>query len=161
MANYEVMTRRRFFGASGCATAAAAGLLYVDAAQSASESAASTESTVRKYYKLWETNDWGPMDRLLASGFTFTSAAGDDHISKKAFKTQCWDTQIANTQGFDLLHLIANGKSAFVMYLGHTKNNRSFRNVEFVQVADGQVMSIECYFGQANSFPSAVSSKKI
>ena len=160
MAKQESMTRRRFVGAGGCAMAAAAGVFHVDAARSASESAADTESTVRRYYKLWETNDWDPMDRLLARGFTFTSAAGDDHISKRVFKTQCWDTQIGNTQGFDLLQLIASGNSAFVMYLGHTRNNRSFRNVEFLQVANGQVMAIECYFGESNSFPSAVSSKK-
>jgi hypothetical protein len=29
---------------------------------------------------------------LLADNFTFTSAAGDDHISKSTFKAQCWDT---------------------------------------------------------------------
>jgi len=36
----------------------------------------------------------GAFHMLLADNFTFTSAAGDDHISKSAFKTQCWDTQV-------------------------------------------------------------------
>jgi hypothetical protein len=160
MAKYEPMTRRMLFDAGGWVVAAAVGVLYGDAAHSAPKSGLDTEAAVRKYYELWETNDWEPMDRLLAKTFTFTSAAGDDHISKNEFKKQCWDTQIANTKGFDLLQLVAHGNSAFVMYVGHTKNDRSFRNVEFVEVKNGQVMSIECYFGQANSFPSAVSNKK-
>jgi hypothetical protein len=155
----EAMTRRMFFGAGGCAMIAATGVLKADAAHAASGLSPDNEAAVRKYYKLWETNDWGPMDHLLASTFTFTSAAGDDHISKGDFKTQCWDTQIGNTAGFDLLQLIGRGNSAFVMYIGHTKNNRSFRNVDFLQVRDGQLMSIDCYFGQKNSFPSAVSAE--
>ena len=130
--------------------------MKVDAAHAAQGFRPEYEAAVRRYYKLWETNDWGPMDRLLASTFTFTSAAGDDHISKLDFKKTCWDTQIGNTKGFDLLQLIGKGTSAFVMYIGHTKNNRSFRNVEFLRVRDGQLLSIECYFGQQNSFPSAV-----
>jgi hypothetical protein len=156
----EAMTRRNFVGAGGCAIAVAAGLLDAEAAHAASGLAPENEAIVRKYYKLWETNDWDPMDRLLASTFTFTSAAGDDHISKSDFKTTCWDTQIGNTKGFDLLQLIGKGNSAFVMYIGHTKNNRSFRNVEFLQVRDGQLTSIECYFGQKGSFPSAIDAEK-
>jgi hypothetical protein len=154
----EAMTRRMFFGAGSC-TLIAAGVLKADAAHVASGLSPENEAVVRKYYKLWETNDWGPMDQLLASSFTFTSAAGDDHISKSDFKSRCWDTQIGNTQGFDLLQLVGRGNSAFVMYIGHTKNNRSFRNVEFLQVRDGQLISIECYFGQKSSFPSAVSAE--
>ena len=47
----------------------------------------------RRYYKAWEKKDWGPIDVLLAENFTFTSANKDDHISKSAFKTQCWECQ--------------------------------------------------------------------
>ena len=43
---------------------------------------------VRKWYASWEKKDWGPVDSLLADNFTFTSAAGDDHISKSTFKTR-------------------------------------------------------------------------
>jgi len=41
-----------------------------------------------------EKKDQGQFEALMADNFTFTSAAGDDHISKSAFKTQCWDTQV-------------------------------------------------------------------
>jgi len=51
------------------------------------------EEIIRKWYAAWEKKDLGTFDILLADNFTFTSAAGDDHISKSAFKAQCWDTQ--------------------------------------------------------------------
>jgi ketosteroid isomerase-like protein len=44
------------------------------------------EEVVRKWYAAWEKEDWGPVDSLLADNFTFTSAAGDDHISKSTFQ---------------------------------------------------------------------------
>ena len=33
----------------------------------------------------------------MTDNFTFTSAAGDDHISRSTFKTQCWDTQVSSS----------------------------------------------------------------
>ncbi len=56
----------------------------------------------RKWYAGWGQKDWGPLDSLLADDFTFSSAAGDDHISKSAFKKQCWETQINFIGHFDL-----------------------------------------------------------
>jgi hypothetical protein len=44
-----------------------------------------------------------------------------------------------------------------VKYLCHTKNGKSFRNVEYLRIKNGQLESIECYFGAQSSFPSAVS----
>src|SRR5450432_2201979 len=62
-----------------------------------------SEEVVRKWYAAWEKRDWGPVDSLLADDFTFTSAAGDDHISKSTFKTRCWETQIDFIRHFDLI----------------------------------------------------------
>jgi ketosteroid isomerase-like protein len=151
------MSRRMFVGAGTCAIVGAAGILRMNSAQAASCLSPENEATVRKYYKLWETKDWRPFDILLASNFTFTSANDDDHISKSDFKAQCWDTQIDHIKRFDLLQLFGSGNAAFVMYDGFTKENHKFRNVEYMRVQDGKVESIECYFGQKNSFASAVS----
>lgn len=129
----------------------------MDRAQAATCLSPENETTVRKYYKLWETEDWAPFDTLLANDFTFTSANDDDHISKSAFKTQCWETQKDHIQRFDLLQLFGSGNAAFVMYDGFTKKNQKFRNVEFVQVREGKIESIDCYFGHKDSFASAVS----
>ena len=91
------------------------------------------EATVRKYYAAWEKKDWHPLDILLADDFTFTSPV-DDHISKSAFKTGCWDTQIAFIERFDLKRVIGSGNEAFVMYVCHTTNGKTFRNVEYLRL---------------------------
>lgn len=118
------------------------------------------EATIRKWYAAWEQKDWRPVDRLLADNFTFTSAAGDDHISKSAFKKQCWETQINFIEGFDLVRVSGSGNEAFVLYVCRTKNGKSFRNVEYLRLRDDKVEAIECYFGSQSSFPSAVSTGK-
>ena len=115
------------------------------------------EEIIRKWYAAWEKKDLGTFNMLLADDFTFTSAAGDDHISKSAFKTQCWDTQVDFIGHFDLERVITGAGDAFVKYLCHTKNGKSFQNVEYLRIKNGQLESIECYFGAQSSFPSAVS----
>jgi ketosteroid isomerase-like protein len=115
------------------------------------------EELVRKWYAAWEKKDWGPLDSLLADNFTFTSAAGDDHISKSVFKAQCWETQIDFIGHFELERIATGGEDAFVKYLCHNKDGKSFRNVEYLRIKNGQLQSIECYFGAQSSFPSAVS----
>jgi ketosteroid isomerase-like protein len=112
---------------------------------------------VRKWYAAWENKDLGSFDTLLADNFTFSSAAGDDHISKSTFKTRCWDTQVDFIKHFDLERVATGPDDAFVKYLCHTRNGKSFRNVEYLRIKDGKLQSIECYFGAESSFPSAVS----
>jgi len=116
------------------------------------------EEIVRKWYAAWENKDLGTFNALLADNFTFSSAAGDDHISKSAFKSQCWDTQVDFIGHFELERISAGADDAFVKYLCHTKNGKAFRNVEYLRIAGGKLESIECYFGAQSSFPSAVSS---
>ena len=115
------------------------------------------EELVRKWYAAWEQKDWGPVDILLADSFTFTSAAGDDHISKSTFKAQCWGTQINFIKHFDLERIATGAEDAFVKYLCHTTNGKLFRNVEYLRIKNGKLESIECYFSAQSSFPSAVS----
>jgi len=115
------------------------------------------EEIVRKYYAAWVNKDLDTFNALLADNFTFTSAAGDDHISKSTFKSQCWDTQVDFIQHSDLEQISTGEDYAFVKYLCHTKNGKAFRNVEYLRIAGGKLESIECYFGAQSSFPSAVS----
>jgi len=115
------------------------------------------EELVRKWYAAWERKDWGPVDSLLADDFTFTSANNDDHISKSTFKTRCWETQIDFIGHFDLERIATGVEDAFVKYLCHTKDGKSFRNVEYLRIKNGKLESMECYFGAQSSFPSAVS----
>jgi ketosteroid isomerase-like protein len=115
------------------------------------------EEIIRKWYAAWEKKDLVTFNMLLADNFTFTSAAGDDHISKSTFKAQCWDTQVDFIGHFDLERITTGEGDAFVKYLCHTKNGKSFPNVEYLRIKNGQLESIECYFGAQSSFPSAVS----
>ena len=115
------------------------------------------QETIRKWYAAWEKPDWAPVDALLTDDFTFSSAAGDDHIDKSTFKTRCWQSQIGFIQRFDLEQVFGDGNEALVKYLCRTKNGKSFRNVELLTFRDGKIASIECYFGEESSFPSAVS----
>jgi len=115
------------------------------------------EEIVRKWYAAGENKDLVTFNALLADDFTFSSAAGDDHISKSTFKTQCWDTQVNFIQHFDLERVSTGADDAFVKYLCHTKNGKTFRNVEYLRITNGRLESIECYFGAQSSFPSAAS----
>ena len=154
----KIAMSRRCLLATG--TCALVGAMSLPRAASASASAAqnlTNEEILREWYAAWEQKDWGPVDSLLADNFTFSSAAGDDHISKSAFKEQCWKTQINFIKRFDLERVSTGADDAFVKYLCHTTNGKSFRNVEYIRIKNGKLQSIECYFGEQSSFPSAVS----
>jgi ketosteroid isomerase-like protein len=155
------MSRRTLLEAAACALATAGSIPQIASAHAETGSGLSpkTEETIRKYYTAWETKEWHPVDILLADDFTFSSPL-DDHISKSAFKKGCWDTQIAFIERHDLKRVLGTGDEAFVMYVCHTTNGKTFRNVEYLRLKDQQVQAIECYFGAQNNFPSAVSGKK-
>ena len=152
------ISRRKALVAGASALAGAAELMVTANARAATERSATTEEIIRNWYKAWEKKDQGQFETLMADNFTFTSAAGDDHISKSAFKTQCWDTQVNFIDRFDLERMACSSNDGFVKYLCHTKNGKSFRNVEYFQVRNGKVAALECYFGGKSTFPSAVSS---
>lgn len=118
------------------------------------------EQLLRNWYAAWTKTDWAPVDAMMTDDFTFTSAAGDDHISKSTFKSRCWESQIGFIDHSDLEQVFVQGDEALVKYLCHTKNGKSFRNVEYFRFRDGKIAALECYFGEQDSFPSAVSNKK-
>jgi len=151
------VSRRSLLVTGACALVGAASLARPTTVGAMSEENLTNEEIIRKWYGAWERKDLGTFNMLLADNFTFTSAAGDDHISKSTFKTQCWDTQINFIEHFDLERITTGADDAFVKYLCHTKNGKSFRNIEYLRIKNGKLESIECYFGAQSSFPSAVS----
>jgi hypothetical protein len=153
------MSRRTLLGAGACALAAAASIPEIASARAEAGLSPKNEATVRKYYTGWERKDWRAFDILLTDDFTFTSPL-DAHISKSAFKTGCWDTQIAFIGRFDLKQVVGTGNEALVMYVCHTTNDKTFRNVEYLRLKGEQVEAVECYFGGQNSFTSAVAGQK-
>lgn len=151
------VSRRSLLATGACAVAAAVSLPEPESAMALGGQNVINEEVVRRWYAAWEKKDWAPVDSLLADNFTFTSAAGDDHISKSTFKTRCWETQIDFIRHFDLERITTGAEDAFVKYLCHTKDGKSFRNVEYLRIRNRKLESIECYFGAQSSFPSAVS----
>ena len=89
MTRIEV-SRRNLLATGACALAGAVSLSGSASASALGGQVLTNEEVVRQWYAAWEKKDWGPVDNLLADNFTFSSAAGDDHISKSTFKTQCW-----------------------------------------------------------------------
>jgi ketosteroid isomerase-like protein len=118
------------------------------------------QDLLRRWYALWEKTDWAPVDAMLTDDFTFSSAAGDDHISKSTFRKQCWESQLGFIERSELEQVFGSGNEALVKYLCRTKNGKSFRNVEYFRFRDEKIAALECYFGEQNSFPSAVSAGK-
>jgi ketosteroid isomerase-like protein len=155
-----VVSRRRLIEAGACALTGAVSLTGLASASALGEQDSTNEDIIRKWYAAWVNKDLGTFNMLLADNFTFSSAAGDDHISKSRFKAQCWDTQVEFIDHIDLERISASAEDAFVKYLGHTKNGKSFRNVEYFKIKDGKFESLECYFGAQSNFPSAVSGGK-
>lgn len=150
------VSRRKALEAGACALAGAAGLLVTASARAETHPSTTTEEIVRKWYRVWEEKDEAQFEGLMTDNFTFSSAAGDDHISRSTFKTQCWDTQAKLIERSDLERVMTSGNEAFVKYLCHTTNGKSFRNVEYLRLRDGKVEALECYFGGAG-YPSAAS----
>jgi ketosteroid isomerase-like protein len=153
-------SRRNLFAVGAGAVAGTVLLLETSGAHASTMSA--NEALIRRWYGLWKTEkkDWGPYDKILADDFTFTSPTPDDHISKAAFKKNCWETQVNFIQDFDLELVTAKGDEVFAKYLCHTQNGKSFRNVEYFRLRDGKIAALECYFGGNMSFPSSVSAQK-
>ena len=149
------LSRRNLLATGACALVGAVSLPGLASALEGQN--LTNEEIIRKWYAAWEKKDVGTFDSMLADNFTFSSAAGDDHISKATFKTKCWDTQSGFIEHFDLEQIATGADDAFVKYLCHTKNGKSFRNVEYFRIRNGKLESLECYFGAQSSFPSAVS----
>src|ERR1039458_978902 len=96
------VSRRNLLATGACALVGAVSLPGPASASALGGQNLTNEEVARKWYAAWEKKDWGPVDSLLADNFTFTSAAGDDHISKSTFKARCWETQIDFIGHFDL-----------------------------------------------------------
>ena len=97
-----IVSRRNLLATGVCALAGVASLPGSAGATLLGGQNLANEEIVRKWYTAWANKDLDTFNALLADNFTFTSAAGDDHISKSTFKTQCWDTQINFIGHFDL-----------------------------------------------------------
>lgn len=156
----SALSRRTLFEAGSLAIAAAAGIPETASAQAAGGMDPQTEAIIRRHYKAWVDKDWHAEDMLLADDFTFSSAAGDNHIPKSVFKTRCWDTNANDIKRFDLRKVFGSGNEALVLYDCLTMDDKTLSNVEYFQLRGGKIASLMCYFGAPSNYPKAVSARR-
>lgn len=112
------------------------------------------EKIIKNYFDGWVKKDWSLVYGQLAEGFTFTSAAPDDHISVERFKEKCW-TQATYIQRFEFKKIIGDDNEAFAVIHVVTNDNRIIRNVEYFTFSNGKIKSIEVFFGgSGQGFPT-------
>ena len=112
------------------------------------------EKIIRDYFAGWVKKDWQAVASHLAEGFTFTSAAPDDHITIEKFKEKCW-VQADHIERFEFPRIVTNGNEAFAIVHVITKENKIIRNVEYFHFENGKIKSIEVFFGgSGQGFPT-------
>jgi hypothetical protein len=112
------------------------------------------EKIIKDYFEGWVKKDWSMVSAQLGEGFTFTSAAPDDHISIEKFKEKCW-TQAAHIKRFDFVKIIGNENEAFAIVHVITGENNVIRNTEYFNFSNGKIKSIEVFFGgNGQGFPT-------
>jgi hypothetical protein len=112
------------------------------------------EKIIKDYFDGWVKKDWNLVQGQLAEGFTFTSAAPDDHIPIERFKEKCW-VQSTYIQRFEFINIIGNNSAAFAIVHVVTNDNRIIRNTEYFTFDHGKIKSIEVFFGGSGlGFPT-------
>ena len=98
----------------------------------------------RASYNAYVTKDRPAIEALIADEFHFTSPL-DNRIDRATYFARCWPNS-ESIDGFDFVHVVANGERVFVTYEGRRANLR-FRNTEVLTVKGGQLTDVEVYFG--------------
>lgn len=99
----------------------------------------------RAYYRVFQSADRDGMEALLAPGFTFTSP-WDDHIGRDRYFSHCFVHAGEFRFGADM-QVFAQGDDVVVIYGTEGKQGGTFRNAELLRFENGQIASIEVFFG--------------
>ncbi|RYZ49774.1 MAG: nuclear transport factor 2 family protein [Proteobacteria bacterium] len=104
-----------------------------------------TETLIRRYFETFASADRNEAEKIIADDFTFTSPL-DNHIDRKTYFERCWP--LAGTfAGHDLKEVFTKGEECFVTYDASNKDGENFRNTELFRVRNGQIHSVEVFFG--------------
>jgi hypothetical protein len=133
--SYTMKTIRLAIGIAGY-------LLSVAAYGQAGEKAA----IIDNYFAGWRLKDWNLVEKNLAQGFTFTSAAPDDHLTIDNFKQKCWP-QAEHIKRVEFARIAEGENDAFAIVQVITMDERVLRNVEYFTFSNGKIKSIEVFFG--------------
>ena len=111
------------------------------------------EKVIKAYYSGFKNKDWNIIANSVADGFTFTSPAGDDHISEAAFKEKCFPTS-KFTKKVSFLNMVESGNQVFLLVQINTTDNKIVRNVDiFTFNSAGKIQTHECFFGAGEGYP--------
>jgi len=117
------------------------------------------EKIIKTYFSGYMNKDWNITASQLADGFTFSSPAGDDHITLATYKERCFPN-CKIFQKIDYPKILVDGNTALIIYEITTTNNKMVRNVEYWTFSNGKIKSIECFFGGTGAgYPAAAQSK--
>ncbi|MBS1505891.1 MAG: nuclear transport factor 2 family protein [Bacteroidetes bacterium] len=109
---------------------------------------------MRNYLEGYEKKDWNLVSSQFADGFTFTSPAGDDHISLVQYQEKCFPTS-KFVKNVKFTQITVDGNTAFAIYEIATTDNKQVRNVEYYTFNKGKIKSIECFFGVGINYPGS------
>jgi hypothetical protein len=112
------------------------------------------QKVVKAFYSGFEKHDWNTVAAQLAGDFTFSSAAGDNHIPIKEFKEKCWPTN----KSFKKVRFVKwgdGGDKLFLIVEMTTTDHKLIRNVDVYSFKNGKMESMECYFGSGGGYPGS------
>ena len=101
-------------------------------------------ATARAVYDAYVTKDRAAIEALIADDFHFTSPL-DNRLDRATYFARCWPNS-ESIEGFDFIHVVADGDRVFVTYEGRGADRR-FRNTEVLTVKNGRLTDAEVYFG--------------
>lgn len=99
----------------------------------------------RRYYQVYQSVDRAAMEALLAPDFVFTSP-WDDHIDRARYFSHCWP-HAGEFRFRDDMKVFVRGDEAVVVYETEGKQGGTFHNAELLRIQDGQIRSIDVFFG--------------
>lgn len=100
---------------------------------------------VKKIYQAYIESDREAVEPLIATDFHFTSPL-DNKINRETYFERCWPHR-GFIKNFNFIRLVENGNEVLVTYEGHTKDGKGFQNTEILTLNQGQIVSVEVYFG--------------
>jgi ketosteroid isomerase-like protein len=89
--------------------------------------------------------DRAAIEALLDEDFRFTSPM-DNRLDRATYLEHCWPNSEVITR-FEFLRTVTDGDTVVVTYVGHTTENKKFRNTEAITVSGNQIVEVEVYFG--------------
>ena len=102
-------------------------------------------SVARSCLEAYVAKDRAAIETLIAKDYHFTSPI-DNALDRATYFARCWPNSKEMT-GFDYIYQAEDGNRAFIVYQGHTRGGKTFRNSEVHTVRDGKLIATEVYFG--------------